>query len=295
MKLAIALKASRFISKVGLKVAKCSPEILLGAGIVTGVASTVVACKATLKADEVLDEHKENIEKIKEAAEVSPEEYTEKDKKRDVALAYGKTIGGFVKLYSPAIVLGAVSITCFCASYGILKKRNVALMAAYGELLTKFNKYRDKVKYKYGEEADREIIFGDGSQDEIALDENGNVEFVKREELCSRYAKFFDSSNANWEKSPEYNMTFLTKHQNYFNDRLKARGHVFLNEVYDALGFEHTSEGALVGWVYNGDGDNYIDFGIYDASKDANRRFVNGYESVILLDFNVDGVIYDKI
>jgi hypothetical protein len=52
----------------------------------------------------------------------------------------------------------------------------------------------------------------------------------------------------------------------------------------------------MVGWIDGGDGDGYVDFGIYDIAAVNNRReFINGYEPSIILDFNVDGVIWDKI
>jgi hypothetical protein len=85
---------------------------------------------------------------------------------------------------------------------------------------------------------------------------------------------------------------FLQCQQNYFNQQLKARGHVFLNEIYDAIGLERSKAGTIVGWVTDGNGDGYIDFGMFE---DASRRFINGIEPSILLDFNVDGVIYDLI
>ena len=286
---------TRAAAKIGVKVAKHSPEILLGAGIISGVAATVVACKATLKADDILDAHKEQMEKINEAAELGDENYTEKDKKKDTALAYGKTFGEFVKLYAPAIGLGALAIGCVCASYGIMRKRNLALTAAYGELLRKYMNYRENVKSKYGEDVDREMVYAN-SETTVETDKDGNVSDISvGEPTGSPYARFFDASCPNWEKSPEYNLTFVTQVQEKFNNRLRSKGHVFLNEVYDALGFERTSAGAVVGWVWNGEGDNYIDFGIIDCTKEANRRFVNGLENVIYLDFNVDGVIYDKI
>lgn len=289
---------TRTFGKLAVKVSKHSPEILLGAGIVSGVAATVVACKATLKAESILDEHKEQMEKINEAAETCPEEYSESDKKKDTAIAYGKTIGKFVKLYGPAIGLGVISVGCILGSYGIMRKRNIALTVAYGELLKKYMTYRDNVKSKYGEEADKEMIFGN-TETVVDTDKEGNVTDVKASEtnegVGSPYARFFDSSCPNWQTAPEYNFEFVNRVQEMFNNRLRSKGHVFLNEVYDALGFERTSAGAVVGWVWNGDGDNYIDFGIIDCTKEANRRFVNGLENVILLDFNVDGVIYDKI
>ena len=114
----------------------------------------------------------------------------------------------------------------------------------------------------------------------------------------SDYAKFFDEGCREWDKDPEYNLTFLKCQENYANDLLKSKGHLFLNEVYDMLGIPRTKAGQIVGWIYDEEnpiGDNYVDFGIYDVYKEANRNFVNGYERNILLDFNVDGDILSKI
>ena len=109
----------------------------------------------------------------------------------------------------------------------------------------------------------------------------------------SVYARFFDEGCEQWSKNPEYNLMFLRSQQNYYNDMLKSRGHVFLNEVYDALGIPRTQAGAVVGWMISDNGDNFIDFGVFDGDRPRARDFVNGYERSILLDFNVDGVIYD--
>ena len=286
---------SRAASTLMFKVKKHSPEILLATGVVTGVAGTVVACKATLKASDILDKHRVRMDQIKEAAETCPEEYTDKDKKKDTAMCYGKTVGEFAKLYWPAIALELISVGCVLTSYGIMKARNVALSAAYGELLKKYNDYRARVKEKYGDEEDHKICV-DETKAVVETDKDGKVTNVDTKDiLCSPYAKFFDSSCPNWENSPEYNYTFLINVQNKFNERLRAKGHVFLNEVYDVLGLPRTAAGAVVGWIYNGDGDNKIDFDLDNANSEATRRFVNGLENVYLLDFNVDGVIYDKI
>lgn len=113
----------------------------------------------------------------------------------------------------------------------------------------------------------------------------------------SSYARFFDSGCTGWQKDPECNLLFLKQQQNYANDILRTRGHLFLNEVYDMLGIPRTKAGQLVGWVYNGDrqpADNYVDFGIYDNHV-QNSDFVNGYANSIVLDFNVDGEIIDQI
>ena len=83
--------------------------------------------------------------------------------------------------------------------------------------------------------------------------------------------------------------------QTFFNDLLLSRGHLFLNEVYDQIGIDRTKAGQVVGWVVSKDGDNFVDFGLFDGSTQEKRMFVNGHENSVLLDFNVDGVIYDKI
>lgn len=114
-------------------------------------------------------------------------------------------------------------------------------------------------------------------------------------EPVSSYAKWFNNTCMGWINNPEYNLTFLRCQQNYMNDILRKNGHVFLNDVYQALGINKTQAGQLVGWVYdekNPVGDNYIDFGLMNKN---NSDFVNGLTSDALLDFNVDGVILDRI
>lgn len=289
-------KVTGIATKIGLKAAKRSPELFMAGGFALGGTGIFLACKSTLKASEVIKSHKESMSQINEAFELGSEDYTEKDKRKDTTLVYAQTFGSFVKLYFPAFACEVGAAACFLAAFGILKRRNAVLTAAYAELLKKYNSYRGRVIEKYGEDADREIL-ASGRSKEVEVDKDGNVtkEADSIDSDCSQYARFFDSSCPDWVPSPEYNLTFLINAQNHFNDRLNAVGSVFLNEVYDFLGFERTTAGAIVGWVKDGEGDNKIDFGIHEVKNKATRRFVNGLENVILLDFNVDGPIYDKI
>lgn len=117
----------------------------------------------------------------------------------------------------------------------------------------------------------------------------GNV--VDESVNVSQYARIFDDSCVGWTKDPEYNMHFLKSQQDYCNDKLKAKGHLFLNEVYDILGIPRTKAGAVVGWVYdekNPIGDNFVDFGLFDTNDERNSDFINGYKNTAILDFNVD-------
>lgn len=310
-KLAIMNKASNLMGKTGLKLKKYSPEILVVAGVVGTVASAVMACQATLKVNEVLEKSKKQIDSIHECAAdaslVESGEYSPEDAKKDLATVYAQTGLQFAKLYGPAVILGALSITSILASNNILRKRNIALGAAYATLDQSFKDYRKRVVDRFGEAVDRELKYNIKAQkvEEMETDpETGKQKKVKKAievsdgQFVSPYARFFDESSRYFEKNPELNLMFLRAEQNFANDRLKARGYVFLNEIYERLGIPTTKAGQVVGWIYdpkNGKGDNYIDFGIYDMNREKVRDFVNGYERVILLDFNVDGDILNEI
>lgn len=291
-------------SKNGIQ--KHSPEILAGVGVIGTVTSAVMACKATLKLNDILDDCKETRNKIKEVAD-NPKyenEYTPEDVKKDITINYTQTAVKIAKLYAPAVILGSASLGCLLASNDILRKRNAALSAAYMTVDKSFKEYRGRVAERFGEEVEKEIRYNIKAQEieTVVANEDGSETVVMEEakvmdpNLYSDYAKFFDEANPNWQNDPEYNLMFLKSQQQYANDLLKARGRLFLNEVYDMLGIDRTKAGQVVGWTYNPNnptGDNFVDFGIYDMSKERVRAFVNGYETNILLDFNVDGNVWD--
>ena len=295
--------------KAMFNVKKHSPEILIVAGIAGVVTSAVMACKATTKINEVLAETKENINKVHDVMAdqgISEKEYSKEDSARDLAIIYGKAGVKLAKLYGPAVALGGLSLTAIVCSNNILRKRNVALAAAYTAIDTSYKQYRSRVIEKFGENVDREMKYGIKAVqiEEKTVDENGKKKTVKKTvEVVnpydySDYARFFDAGNPNWEKDSEYNLMFLKRQQAYANDKLKANGYLYLNEVYDMLGIPKSKAGQVVGWIYdpeNGTGDNYVDFGIYNVNREAARDFVNGYERTILLDFNVDGNIWEMM
>ena len=301
---------TRTFNRTGLKIKKHSPEILLAAGTVGVVVSGVMACKATLKVNEILDESKQQIDTIHSVA-ADPEmveKYTAEDSKKDLAIVYTQTAVKMIKLYGPSVGLGVVSLGCMIGSNRILSKRNVALAAAYTAVDKSFKEYRGRVIERFGKQLDKELRYNIKAKEieEVSKDENGN-EVVKKEVVSvleddpnnySPYSIVFDDGNEGWDPDPERTKFFLIQQQNWANERLKAKGHLFLNEVYDMLGARRTKAGAQVGWVYdeeNAVGDNYVDFGIFDTRRSKARDFVNGYEKVIVLDFNVDGYILDLI
>lgn len=303
-------KLSRSFHRTGLKLKKHSPEILVTVGVVGAVTGAVMACKATTKASVILDEAKERIDSIKEVAE-NPEmksKYTEEDRKKDLAIVYTQTGVELAKTYGPAVLVGVASASCIFASVGIMHKRNVALAAAYATVDKGFKEYRGRVVERFGKELDRELKYNIKAKEieEIKKNEDGSEEIVKTTvhtadiNEISEYARYFDEYCLGWEKDPELNLYYVRMQQAHANDLLKARGHLFLNEVYDMFGIPRTKAGAQVGWVYSDKtpgiyNDDYVDFGVYDITKESNRDFVNGRERSILLEFNVDGYILDLI
>lgn len=296
MKLELMKTISKVAGRTGLKLQKHSPEILMAAGITGIVVGTVMACRATTKLDDILEEHEDNVEYVNDC--YANKELSEKEKQKELAKTYGSTALRIGKLYAPAVSLEVASIGCILGAHGIMTKRNVALMAAYKAVEQSFAEYRQRVIEEYGEEKDYDLKHGI-RHEKIKVEEDGKktTKVINKADPngISQYARFFDASSKEWQGIPEYDLIFLKAQQNYANDLLHSRGHVFLNEVYDSLGLDHTSAGSVVGWILSKDGNNFIDFGIFNGDNPRTRAFVNGNEDCILLDFNVDGVIYDLI
>lgn len=308
MKLSVPNNLSRTFGKMGLKLKKHSPEIMIIGGVIGVVGSTVLACKATTKLSGILEKSRENVDQIKDYVEENgySEKYSEEDYRKDLAITYTKAAVKVAKIYVPAVILGTLSITSILAGHNITRKRNLALSAAYVAIDKSFKEYRARVVERFGEKLDKELRYNikQGESEEIVRNDEGGEEIVKSTteyadpNTYSEFARFFDDGCLGWTKDPEANLTFLKQQQNYASDKLKRQGFLFLNDVYNMLGIQPTKAGQIVGWIYdekNPIGDNFVDFGIYDINRPKNRDFVNGYERVILLDFNVDGNILDMI
>jgi hypothetical protein len=286
---------------------KHSPEILLAVGVIGIVGSTVMACRATLKADFIIDEAKDKFDKINEATEMQDEEYTNTDRQKDLITTYVQTGWEFIKLYGPSVTLGVASLACILVSQNILKGRALTAVAAYKAVEKSFGEYRKRVSDELGADADRHFRYNTKIETVTSLvtdPETGKTKKVK-EELAvvtdlaapgaSPYAKWFDEGSKYYEQDHAVNLLFLKGMQDRANDRLHAEKHLFLNEVYNMLGLPKTRDGQKCGWLIGPDSKNYVDFGIYDANRAINRDFINGYEKICLLDFNIDGIMWDKI
>ncbi len=303
-------------NKIGFRLQKKSPEILIVAGIAGVVVSAVMACKATIKASEAAEETKKTVNDIHEAEEKGATKagnpYSADDSKKDLTTIYVQTGIKYAKLYAPSVMLGAVSITCIVASHRVLKKRNIALAAAYTTLDKSFKDYRGRVLERFGEQVEKELRYNIKAEEieKTVTDEKGKEKKVKEvadvaasegwdPSKYSPYARIFDESHPQWTKNAEMNLYYLKARQAQATDMLRTRGHLFLNEVYDMLGFRRTKAGAVVGWLYDPKrselGDTYVDFGMYEVRRPSAVAFVNGDERSFILDFNVVGDITNDI
>lgn len=302
---------SRSFGKVGLFFKKNWPTMAVIGGTISMGAGAVLACVKTPEVSEEIKKANTEMEFVKEAKDEGKtkagNEYTLEDYKYDRKVIALQTSKSILKAYWLPALLEIGGAILIMSGHGVMKKRYVAVSTVLASTEKAFEEYRSKVKDEFGEDVDKKLryntITAETEVDEV--DENGNVKKVKKKvevidkkNIYSQYAKFFDEGSPYFTKNPETNLLFLRAQQNYANDLLRARGHLFLSEVYDMLGIPRTQDSIVVGWIYepdNPDIENYVDFGIYDFFKEKARDFVNGYEPVLLLDFNVQGNIHQLI
>lgn len=280
---------TRLAGRAGLVLSKHAPTILTAAGTAGFIGTTILASKATLKVEETVAEETALLVKVHEAHDAGKLE--DKDALRDKVILYTRMTTKLAKLYAPALILGAASIVSLATGHGIMLKRNASLAAAYAAVDQAFKTYKKKVESKFGKDAVIDALVSTAEED---LTKNElTMEAIAAVDGVSPYGVIFDETNNNWSADEDLSMLHLKCQQQYANDILQTRGHIFLNEVYKMLGFPHTPAGAVTGWV-KGNGDDFVDFNIFEGTfegEDEKGRTVTKWA----LDFNVDGVMYDKI
>jgi hypothetical protein len=293
-----------------LKARKHSPVILFTVGTVGMVATVVLACRATLKMHDILDEHEEEIQAANKIHD-SLDKYSDDENKKDLVRINVSTALRIAQAYAPAVGIGLLSIGALTGSHIVLNRRYIGMTAAYAAMHKGFDEYRKRVVDQYGKEVDEHLRYGVQLKEIVEEGSTGpEIKVVKRAAVGSHgsiYAKWFDAGSRNFQREPQYNVYFLGAQQRFLNEKLQAQGHLFLNEVYDALDLPRTQEGAVVGWLKDshlklgsdgkpmGDGAlTFADDVLYGESQEA-REFFNGVNKAILLDFNVDGPIWNLI
>lgn len=281
--------------KAVLKSKHNSPHVFFGMGVAGVGFATYLACKSTLKVESVIEAGKIEVKETKECGErakISGDSYAEKAYYQDLGMDYVRTAGSLVKLYGPAIIIGGLSIAALTGAHVQLVRRNAALSATLALVSRAYSEYRERVREKYGVEEELDIYRNLETQTIKHPDGTKEVVKVHRNGQRSEYARCFDEQSVHWQRNAELNRMFVQMQQDMANHTLKAQGYIFLNDVYESLGFPKTKAGQIVGWYLNGEGDNYIDFGIHEVH---NAEFASGHERSAWLDFNVDGPIHDYL
>lgn len=279
----------KFLAHRGAFIAKQhSPQALFAVGVVGVAATAVLAARATLRLRDELDSIEAFIEKANDTED-----------SRAIVYARCKGVVRVAGLYAPTVIVGVATVAALTGAHVILNRRNAALVGAYASLDKALREYRSRVRETLGVDEEQrhfygtEVVEGRNSDPDDPIPAP-NIERLKANSK-SLYGRFFDPLCTPWSSNPEYNLIFLKNQQQYFNDLLVARGHVFLNEVYDALGIPRSEAGQLVGWTTASyDGDNFVDFG-FGRDDLSMVDFVNGNEGAVFLDFNVEGVIAQKV
>ena len=310
-------KMQTLVHTTGFALKKYSPEILIAVGVVGVVTSAVMACKATMKVPDILDDAKSNIDDVHAEAEAEESKKPEEETQKDLAAVYVKTGVQLAKLYAPSVILGGLSLASIVASNNILRSRNVALGVAYATLDKGFKDYRSRVVERFGEQVENEIRTGVKTQiiqEEVTNPETGEKETITKEEkvmekpvsdymrVYCRFKSWDDEHreiNNNWQSNMDYNRMFLRSQLRYANDLLRVKKRVFLNDVLEMLDLPTCKAGQIVGWVYDPDnaeteGDGYISFG--NIEDTVMVKMPDGdYDEGFILDFNVDGNILDDM
>lgn len=307
------------VEKMKFLAKKHSPEIWLGAGVAMIIGGVVYACQKSRHIDSMVDTYTDEKMLIRderneavaaaipdgiEPDDVIVSDAEDEDEKKAIALADKNEKKALLKLrceyaleytrmYAPAVLMIGGGLSMVIYGHRILNKRNAALISAYATLEQAFNEYRDRVRTRYGENAEEDIFYNrEYKTVNGTVEEDGKKKKVKNivpvvGEIISPYARFFDEeSSKEYFKSFESNRTFLLASMNMANDKLHRDGFLLLNTVYEMLGLRQDPTGAICGWALDAEeGDTFVDFGI--IPDEENNRF--------LLNFNCQGMVYDKI
>lgn len=277
-----------------LRAKKNSPHIFFAAGLAGVVTSAVLACRATLKLEKELDQIKLDLDTVRQNKEIVTETdgaYSQSDYARDLSTVYFKSSMKVVRMYAPAIIIGSASIAALSGSHIQMARRNAALSSTVALLGQAFNDYRDRVREVVGEDKELEL-YRNMTPCELDIDGKTVKTLAKNPDSPfghSSFAVCFDERSSHWQKNVEMNRIILNSIQFQMNNKLRAYGHVFLNDVYDELDLPKSDQGQIFGWMKNSDtGDGNIEFVMYDAFNTPDSR--QPYDKSIWLDFNVDAV-----
>jgi len=312
----VGTTVSKSLMRLGFFTRKHSPELLVVGGIISTVASIVLAVKATTKVDKIVKPANDKIQlihaKMKDESLIETKEYSLTEGKKELLSVYAKTSLDLTKLYAPSAIAFGLSVAATLSSHKIMKGRNLALAAAYTTIENGYKNYRSRVAAKIGEKAERDI-FRNAYDEEVTVtekDKKGNdkdvIKNIKTPHIGpdSDYAYLFDASCPDWTRHARLNIDFLLAKERFLNQKLIAQGYLFLYDAYETLGIDPGILGPkklqaskIVGWIYDPTDetrDNYVSFGLSDKEGNLTESTMESLREGnrdIWVDFNPDGDI----
>lgn len=292
---------TRFGKRLMFETKRKSPEICVAGAIIFGAGALVMTFVAARKMDKALEEPKAIINTAK-SKEIS-EKYTEEDKQHDITLGTVQLVWEGVKLFAPSALMALGSCACVLISHRKLSRRNAELAAANGILAKQVASLTKSLEDKVGKDEAYRLKYEDKLEEveETVMDENGEEKTVKVKKPKAGYeaddlGRFFDEISSEWKKDPQYNFMTLRNIMFEFQERLKRDGVVFLNDIYERLGYEKTQAGYQYGWVYRKgvDPTTVISFGPVVGDREKENQMVRENQRYIWLEFNCERIEWEK-
>lgn len=289
-------KLTKAVGAAKLLLKAKAPTLMVVGGVAAMGTGTVVACKQTLKIEEVMSEFTPYLEKIQNGERLQLEGYTANDARADRIKVYARTAVALGRLYAIPGVLLIGGAGLVCAGHRILVQRNATLALAFTGLKKSFDAYRGRVVDNMGEDADRTFM-GGGTLPTINA--KGKVtdpgSFDLDEASLDPYNRVFEQgASDSWQNDLGVNKMFIHQQQRFAQERLNRRGYLYLSEVYEALGFPESDISRVVGWKVTRDPkDGSKNFPVVDFGLD--KPYFDDYKwnnmNAIYLDFNCMGLI----
>lgn len=301
--ISIPVPVMKLANKAGGWLIKNGPKIMSVAGGAMAVGGAVMACKATLKVDAVLDAHKEQMARIEAAKAISDEngdnEFTEKDVKKAKFETYVHTGVEIVKLYGPAVCVGMSGVGLMQGAYHVMENRHSTALAALTAMDQAYNelaaKYQDAAQIDINdiehqlpvEKKEREIPLSKADEGEIDEPDKLITEDYIPVELFDvlendPYTIVYDSRNEDWYDGGCFvlNANQLESIFNLFErDRVGyQRPVVWVNDIRRAFKKEEKSTGWSHGWT--SEPGDVIEYDVYPFVYDKIDGMIVGMSSI---------------
>lgn len=274
------------------------PTIMVVSGVASMGAAAVIGAKQTLKAEEVLAKHTPELEKVDQARKLNVAGYQDDEATRDRFRVYGAAAFDLGRLYAVPGLLFIGGAGLVFGGHHMMVKRNAQMAIAFTALKKAFDTYRERAVESMGPDFDQAMMNGwrieeerDPHTGELISDRPVRDWEASREDPYNRV--FAQDTTSEWEDNLGVNRMFILQQVKSAQRLLNNRGYLYLNELYEALGFPTTDIGQVCGWRVRRLNDGSRDIPTVDVGIDTPmpEGWVYNDRNEIFLDINCQGFI----